>query len=646
MELAIALPELVRELDQPAHEVLLTWLDRGQAFLVSISRSELTAFAKQPLSPSDQNFLVEKNLETLAPVIAGKRELVEVTQRTDPRTGRTLPLIELTRKDLDQGLRRYPVVSDAGMPVEALATVVDENGEALGTWSVAKGSWVAQGGTAPDTAAPPFIGKLRRSEEEVTILSCGIVGSAMLSGSMGESVYSKLRREFRNAVAIETRRYGAVMAVAMGDAHIATFGSGTLKEGHALRALRAAQAIQQTLSSYLDPEVATLPVQIGLHTAIARMDPVRIATALEERAGAGGILLTRATLEAAGDYAAANHVERRQIGIGEPIEIFRLIRILEPSPAEALDDRGVTESIEQRPAAYRFTSRKGQIDVLPEPPDAEDREFALDAYNELVFKARELLDRLKGTNSARRACDTIQRLMTALGTKFDDLRPGVLLSRVRSIEVDRAAFEGELFADAFAMLDDTLQSARDLMAAFPIVRRIEAERLALDLDRHPHAVPILREGMDEIKSAAEQLPAATEQAIDALIQNDVAIEEATDLVLRTSLVADKLLVVRNFLSATAGALAKLKSELGEVGGESWAAIRTELPKGVGFAARVAPFMGLVTLTGLLAGPVAGIAAVVPGFNSIATAFKKFAMPEAAEIPKLKPKARPKTKARR
>ena len=104
--------KLLRELDQPATEVLLieltredleqglrrypvvadtpmTYFDGSQTLLLSISRTDLTDFAKHLLLPSDQNFLVEKNLETLAPVIEGKRGRGDTTMRTDPRTGRT-----------------------------------------------------------------------------------------------------------------------------------------------------------------------------------------------------------------------------------------------------------------------------------------------------------------------------------------------------------------------------------------------------------------------------------------------------------------------------------------------------------------------------------------------------------------------------
>jgi hypothetical protein len=63
------------------------------------------------------------------------------------------------------------------------------------------------------------------------------------------------------------------------------------------------------------------------------------------------------------------------------------------------------------------------------------------------------------------------------------------------------------------------------------------------------------------------------------------------------------------------------TELGELGGKSWRAIKDELPKGIGTAARIAPVIGLVTLAGVIAGPVGSIASVVPAFKPISDALK-------------------------
>jgi hypothetical protein len=285
-------------------------------------------------------------------------------------------------------------------------------------------------------------------------------------------------------------------------------------------------------------------------------------------------------------------------------------------------------SAEQRPAAYRFWLRDGKIDVLPEPPDPEDREFALDTYRELVAKARELQERLRGTNSAGRVANTIERLLTALGTRFEDLRPGVLLSRSRDIDADRVAFAGELLPDTIAMMDGTAQTLRDLLASFPEVRLIEAEVLALDLDRSADVIPAIREQMAAITAAAEKSGAVTLEALGALTQNDAAIEDAINLVAQRGLVADKLLVIRNFVSAILDGIAsygaKAGTGLAELAEKSWDEINNQLPKSIGATAALVPPIALVGLAVWLSDPMTGVAVSVAAFRPMAKILKNLA----------------------
>jgi hypothetical protein len=179
------------------------------------------------------------------------------------------------------------------------------------------------------------------------------------------------------------------------------------------------------------------------------------------------------------------------------------------------------ESAEQRPAAYRFNVQDDKIDVLPEPPEPTDINIAQDILQELLNKARGLQERLSRTDSAERALNSVNGLLAALGTDFANLREGIILSRVRSIEADRYTYdtdEGrtELFPEAIALLDDTLRTAQDLLALFPKVRRIEAERIALELDRHPREIATIEQEMAAISQAAAASRAASEAAIEAL----------------------------------------------------------------------------------------------------------------------------------
>lgn len=234
-------------------------------------------------------------------------------------------------------------------------------------------------------------------------------------------------------------------------------------------------------------------------------------------------------------------------------------------------------------------------------------------------------------------------MLNTLGNALADVRPGLLLSRVRSIEADRNAFNTrkarqELFPDAIATVDDLLLSARDLMAVFPIIREIEAEQMALAIQRDPNTLRAIRRDTDAIKHSATESEAVTTSAVAALKEQDADIDAARNGTVRARLTADQLLVVRNFVSeafraARAGGkavaatvspgLRRAGSELRDLGGESWKQFKENFPEGVGAAARLIPIGALAALLAGIAGPVGGLAALSGSFKEIAKAIKKF-----------------------
>jgi len=569
--------QLLRELDQPIDEVLLTYFYRGQALLVSISRADLDGLARQrqwgPLAPSDQNFVVEINRETLLPIIEGRRERGEASARTNPLTAQTLPLIELTRTELERGIGLRTVIVEHRVAVESLALTPAP------TPSLSDAPAPADVFLVYNRKDAYEVQRIREAFEDQG-LRCWYTDSSSVSvGLTAQQIVDKAIRESRVAVVIE--------------------GAAPLPSELRLGVDRA-KASNKPVIAYRLNDAARAP-SAGWRAAIDELiRKVRVAfydTAAQS--------LNKASSDSAASIDPAT--------TDAPV--------IDEAPKK-LGKKRAPKSIEQRPAAYRFTSTGEKIDVLAEPPQPLERGFAEDSRQELLGKARELYERLERSNCPRRVCNTVQALIAAVGVEFNDLRPGVLLSRVRSIEADRSAFDteevrGELFADAFAMIDDTLQTARDLMAAFPIVRQIEAERLALDLDRHPDAIPAIAQQAQEIQSAAEKSGAATEDAIKALAQNDAAIAAAAaNPVVRNSLIADKLLVAGNFVRAVAG---RGWAELSELGAASWEAVKENLPKGIGVAAHLGPLM---LLTVWIAGPVGALAGATPALKPLAGVFKK------------------------
>jgi hypothetical protein len=311
---------------------------------------------------------------------------------------------------------------------------------------------------------------------------------------------------------------------------------------------------------------------------------------------------------------------------GEPQATQNVLAWLrgELDPAILPETDNIDVELEQRPAAFRFRVQEGKIDAMPELAEIFDRDFALDTYAELKGKAQNLLQRLCQTNSAARVIASVDRLVVNLGSTIEDVRPGVLLSRSRSIEADRNAFyteeaRQELSPDAIAMMDDVLLSLQDFLALYPVVRKIEAEQLALSIQRDADFLSAIQSNMVGIKQVATESQDVTRNAVAALTENDEEIERSRNLDVQAGLIADDVLVARNFVGAAVASLRNFGSELKEVGDKSWEAVKTNLPDGVGTAAWLLPLGGLVYLLGPYVG---GLAVLLQAFKPHARAIEQ------------------------
>ena len=281
---------------------------------------------------------------------------------------------------------------------------------------------------------------------------------------------------------------------------------------------------------------------------------------------------------------------------------------------------------QQVPAAFRFGIREKKLEVLSETPEAIDAPTANDLYDELGHKLRGFISSLEGSNIDQRVRSSAQMMLTGLGAGFSDVRPGVVLSRMRSMEAIRDAFstdEGResLFPGAVAAIDDICLSGRDLLAIFPIVREIERQRLALGLEHSPESVREVEHLARQVNEIANLSEIVAESAVAALGENDIGIEQAGSVNQKADLLADKLLVVRNFVSETVRFV--IDSGLSFVDG-AWTVVKPDFQEGARNAARILPPLAVIALVTSLAGPIPGIAALLHGdmFKPVANAVKR------------------------
>jgi hypothetical protein len=211
------------------------------------------------------------------------------------------------------------------------------------------------------------------------------------------------------------------------------------------------------------------------------------------------------------------------------------------------------ELLKQKAAPFAFRVVNGKIDVAPEDAVSIDEQVARDFHVEAKRKAAELKERLARAQADKRLQDSLARLEDYLGQNVEDIRPGLILSALRSLESDHRAYDTEEgrkehAPELLAMLDDLAGTVRDLAAAYPKTREIIANQLALDLEEKPASLEKLEAASDRLAEAAEKHPeAVAPAAAKALREPGRAISESRTPKDRTGQLALRLLSVQNFL---------------------------------------------------------------------------------------------------
>ena len=197
----------------------------------------------------------------------------------------------------------------------------------------------------------------------VTILFCDLVDSTRLATELDPEVYRSLISRYFEVVREPIGRHGGTVEKFIGDAVMAVFGVPELHEDDALRAVRAAREVQDALRT-LNIE-ARIGVTTGeVHVLSASDEDLHVsgaaaslASQLEERAPAGGILLGEETYLLVRDAVRAEPVE----------DAWKLEEVLADAPAYArrLDAPlvGREEELRRLLTAYRSArkDRHGRV---------------------------------------------------------------------------------------------------------------------------------------------------------------------------------------------------------------------------------------------------------------------------------------------
>jgi class 3 adenylate cyclase/tetratricopeptide (TPR) repeat protein len=202
-------------------------------------------------------------------------------------------------------------------------------------------------GTALTDAAPP-----REVRKTVTVVFTDVTGSTSLGERLDPESLRRVMSRYFDEMRRTVERHGGTVEKFIGDAVMAVFGVPTLHEDDALRAVRAAWEMRESLA-LLNKELeldwgVTIAIRTGANTGpvvtgsaegdqrLVSGDAVNVAARLEQAAEPGDILIGEETHRLVRDAVQAEPVEPLTLkGKASPVPAYRLLDVTPGAPGVA-----------------------------------------------------------------------------------------------------------------------------------------------------------------------------------------------------------------------------------------------------------------------------------------------------------------------
>jgi class 3 adenylate cyclase/tetratricopeptide (TPR) repeat protein len=203
----------------------------------------------------------------------------------------------------------------------------------------------------------------------VTVVFCDLADSTAFADAHDPEVVTSVLSRYFEVARGALEQHGGTVEKFIGDAVVGVFGVPRLREDDAVRAVRAAAAIRDGISS-LNEELARgvgveLAVRVGVNSGqvlarerddasgIAYGDPLNVAARLQQHAQAGEVLIGAETLGLVGSRIVVEPSEPLRLkGKSTPVGAARLVGLAEEVPAF------------ERPIRSRFVGRGRELAAL------------------------------------------------------------------------------------------------------------------------------------------------------------------------------------------------------------------------------------------------------------------------------------------
>ncbi len=255
----------------------------------------------------------------------------------------------------------------------------------------------AERAPGPETYTPRHLAEkilisrsaLEGERKQVTVLFCDIADSSQLAERLDPEAMHELMDRALRLMAEAVHRYDGTVNQFLGDGLMALFGAPVALEDHAVRAVQAALAIQETFGGYSQQLAQERGVELrlrqGLNTGLVvvgrigddlRMDytavgdTTHLAARVQALAEPGTILVTEVTHRLVAGYVRSEALGPVAIkGRGEPVSVHRVTgRRRSRTRLEVSAERGLTELVGRerelgllRDCLARVKAGRGQV---------------------------------------------------------------------------------------------------------------------------------------------------------------------------------------------------------------------------------------------------------------------------------------------
>src|SRR5919204_6003551 len=187
----------------------------------------------------------------------------------------------------------------------------------------------------------------REVRKTVTVVFADVTGSTALGERLDPESFRRVMARYFDTARGCLEGHGGTVEKFVGDAVMAVFGVPTVHEDDALRALRAAAELRDSLEALNDQLEhdygVSLQLRVGVNTGevvagteerLATGDAVNAAARLEQAAQPDEILIGEETFRLARGAIEVEPVEPLSVrGKAEPLPAHRLLRVVEGAPA-------------------------------------------------------------------------------------------------------------------------------------------------------------------------------------------------------------------------------------------------------------------------------------------------------------------------